>query len=321
MATPAILLFVVTCAAQLISGIRGSDSGSGTENNVGNNGNNSSGGHSLVRGSSIVVAAAAASPSGDNPAAAVSLERHHGHGHGHGSYNHNNNNNNNNSPSHASNDNSFDYYAYSMSYQPEFCRENNERFVGCSSFQEEWEGQLTIHGLWPNRNDGTWPSTCTDEKLDVSLMDEISMELNERWPNVKSSTDSKDHTAFWAHEWTKHGTCSGLSQHDYFQTALNLFIPTPSIVLQNYGSVVPKKHLQQQFNEEEANDGADNDNMTILVCKYGYLSEVRACYEKMEDGKAGKRMVCPNVAMKEDTCGEEIKIASFASSKVVTAVE
>eukprot|EP00581_Thalassiosira_minuscula_P031240 CAMPEP_0183785438 /NCGR_PEP_ID=MMETSP0739-20130205/66498_1 /TAXON_ID=385413 /ORGANISM="Thalassiosira miniscula, Strain CCMP1093" /LENGTH=160 /DNA_ID=CAMNT_0026029441 /DNA_START=781 /DNA_END=1263 /DNA_ORIENTATION=+ len=148
----------------------------------------------------------------------------------------------------------------------------------------------------------------------------MSEELNERWPNVKSSIDSIDHMSFWNHEWTKHGTCSGMSQKDYFQTALDLFLPTPSIVLENHGSVVPKTELQEQFKEEDDTSSAGADT-TLMVCKYGYLSEVQACYKKMEDGRTGKRMVCPNVATKEDTCGEEIRIASFTSSSDVTTVE
>ena len=48
-----------------------------------------------------------------------------------------------------SNSNTFDFYVYSMTYQPEFCRENNEKFVGCKRPEEYWEKQLTIHGLWP----------------------------------------------------------------------------------------------------------------------------------------------------------------------------
>ena len=44
----------------------------------------------------------------------------------------------------------FDFYVYSMTHQPDFCRENGERYEGCREYMESWEGQLTIHGLWPN---------------------------------------------------------------------------------------------------------------------------------------------------------------------------
>ena len=75
------------------------------------------------------------------------LEHHHGRGHyNNRGYDNNSNNSNNN----KNKDDSFDFYVYSMSYQPEFCRENHEKFVGCQHYKENWEGQLTIHGLWPN---------------------------------------------------------------------------------------------------------------------------------------------------------------------------
>ena len=46
----------------------------------------------------------------------------------------------------------------------------------------------------------------------VGLMDQL-------WPTCQSSgTDA----AFWGHEWSKHGTCSGLDEHTYFETALTL---------------------------------------------------------------------------------------------------
>ena len=55
----------------------------------------------------------------------------------------------------------FDLYALTMHHVPEFCQmddwntgQSNRRFWGCRSanvtYKESWEGQLTIHGLWPN---------------------------------------------------------------------------------------------------------------------------------------------------------------------------
>jgi|EP00970_Alexandrium_tamarense_P000756 ribonuclease I len=74
----------------------------------------------------------------------LSLEHHHGHHSSHSDRGHNKDD----VPS-QSTDNSFDFYIYTMTYQPEFCRENGDEFVGCQRYEEDWEGQLTIHGLWP----------------------------------------------------------------------------------------------------------------------------------------------------------------------------
>ncbi len=78
--------------------------------------------------------------------AAIAMERHHTH-HQHKVHGQSRHNDPSKSASHKDN---FDFYVYSMSYQPEFCRENNEKYDGCRAFNESWEGQLTIHGLWPN---------------------------------------------------------------------------------------------------------------------------------------------------------------------------
>jgi ribonuclease I len=214
----------------------------------------------------------------------------------------------------------FDFYVYSMTYQPEFCRENSERFTGCHHPQQYWEGQLTIHGLWPQRIDGTWPSECTSERLrdqfyisPEDASNSIMPELEEKWPNIKADSNSRSHTEFWEHEWDKHGTCSGLVQFDYFSKALGLLLETPSVVRQAYGSTVHKNELL---------DGYGGEKMASLVCKSGYLSEVRACFEKKEDGIPGERMECPESTLSESSCGEEINIASFdAFEAIVESVE
>lgn len=286
MAAPAILLLAIMGLAIAFS-------------NRDKDGSDSDIGHDLIRGSSVNEDEPDDSEitDGSEDENIISLERHHGHSHGH------------NGPSKPQSDNtkmndsSFDSYIYSMSYQPEFCRENNEKFDGCQNFMEIWEGQLTIHGLWPNRNDGSWPQTCSDEQFNLSLLDDLSDELEQNWPNVKAlKPGSRSHESFWSHEWSKHGTCSGLNQHDYFAMALHLLLPTPPIVKDNYGAVVKRKEL------EEGYDGSD---MAVFACKYGYLSEVRLCFEKMEDGTVGDRVACPASNLKQDSCGDEIKIASF----------
>ena len=198
-----------------------------------------------------------------------------------------------------------------MTYQPEFCRENSNHYSGCHHPSQFWEGQLTIHGLWPQRNDGTWPSECTAEPLQDSFYvkgnDSILELLEEKWPNVKSDPNSRSHRSFWEHEWTKHGTCSGLIQFDYFQNALNLLLATPEVVAKGYGDTVSKAELVE---------GYGGESMAALVCKSGYLSEVRACFGKNIDGTPGERMECPEKVLEEGSCGEEIRIASFGGTSL-----
>ena len=128
--------------------------------------------------------------------------------------------------------------------------------------------------------------------------------MEEKWPNIKAEKDSSSHTQFWEHEWSKHGTCSGLGQFDYFSSALGLLLDTPAVVKEGYGSSVLKSELL---------DGYGGEERTALVCKSGYLSEVRACFEKREDGLPGERMDCPAKVLSEGSCGDSIEIASFGS--------
>jgi hypothetical protein len=75
----------------------------------------------------------------------------------------------------------------------DFCRwldpqtgESNEQFWGCHSanekvtYKESWEGQLNIHGLWCQLYNGSYPTMCTNEKLNPALLAglEVAMEQN-----------------------------------------------------------------------------------------------------------------------------------------------
>ena len=195
-----------------------------------------------------------------------------------------------------------------VTYQPEFCYEKGEKPVGCHHPKQIWD-RLTIHGLWPNNNDGSYPQNCSNEKFDLSNLQPIREELEQKWPNIQApSSNTARHVDFWEHEWGKHGTCSGLSQLDYFSHALKELIPTPSIVTdaEEQHAVVKKDDLLAAYG------GAQ---LVVLVCEKGYLSEVRVCHQKEADGNVGERMECPETILRESSCGSDIGIASFQTKE------
>jgi ribonuclease T2 len=78
-----------------------------------------------------------------------------------------------------------------------------------------------IHGLWPQYNNGTYPAFCNDAKYQEvagTLFDNMTV----YW-NSECNDDTLDNQNFWAHEWSKHGTCTNLNETTYFNKALDLF--------------------------------------------------------------------------------------------------
>lgn len=87
---------------------------------------------------------------------------------------------------------------------------------------QNWCGGYNIHGLWPQYNTSAYPSWCPGSPYQ-NVTDPLLPRMNSSW-NVECTTSNQD---FWSHEWDKHGTCvsrqTGLSEDQYFTTALNVF--------------------------------------------------------------------------------------------------
>jgi len=81
------------------------------------------------------------------------------------------------------------------------------------------DGNWTIHGLWPQWNSQSWPSWCTSAPFSMSALAPIQSELTQFWPSCQGDPLQE----FWAHEWSKHGTCSPWGVYQYFNTALQVF--------------------------------------------------------------------------------------------------
>ncbi|KAK4483021.1 hypothetical protein RD792_010197 [Penstemon davidsonii] len=58
-------------------------------------------------------------------------------------------------------------------------------------------------GLWPDYNDGTWPSCCTGKKFEAKEVSTLLGALNKYWPTLSCGSTSNCHGGkglFWEHE-------------------------------------------------------------------------------------------------------------------------
>lgn len=191
-------------------------------------------------------------------------------------------------------------YVFAYSWTPEFCYGNTATYPGCSNttspYYASWGKYFTIHGLWPQYYAGSYPADCTTEAFDVSVVNALGYNnFLEHWPNVQYAESDPNYPSFWEHEWTKHGTCSGLTQANYFQNALNVLktYPTPAIISASVGKDVSAADVRAAFGGAE---------YVSLQCENGqYLSGAFLCLSQ-KNGIPNGQVVCPADVHAEDTC-------------------
>lgn len=205
-------------------------------------------------------------------------------------------------------------YVLTQSWQPEFC--HGHSYPGCShpNASEYMYTHLTLHGLWPQyampRHGQTYPFNCSSEKFDPTVLSRIPGgvdAIEEYWPNVKSSPGNwAAYTGFCQHEWQKHGTCTGLSQVQYFSTAVSYLKKqgTPSLISSHISSSVTKAALQAAYG------GASR---VSLGCGGGkYLSQVMTCWGLDKKSHLPTSQVdCPQAVLSEDSCSSTVFISGF----------
>jgi ribonuclease I len=75
----------------------------------------------------------------------------------------------------------------------------------------------TIHGLWLNYSYPVEHQFCNNSTLNLTNISELIPEMEINWGSLYESN-----VEFWNHEWIKHGTCSNLTQYEYFSKGLQL---------------------------------------------------------------------------------------------------
>lgn len=181
----------------------------------------------------------------------------------------------------------FDYFALALQWPGTFCQRTRHCCAsnGCCRGSNS-PGIFTIHGLWPDYNDGTWPSCCTKSRFDPKEISTLNEALEKYWPSLSCGSPSScsgGKSTFWGHEWEKHGTCSSPvfhNEYDYFLTTLNVYFKyNVTSVLNDAGYVPSNTEKYPLGGIISAIENAFHISPQI-VCSKGAVEELRLCFYK-----------------------------------------
>ncbi len=160
----------------------------------------------------------------------------------------------------------FDYFVLSLSWSPAFCSGRGEE-------NPEQCGQgrrfgFIAHGLWPQFAPTGYPTFCATRAEPVP--EDVVARMLPLMPG----------SALIAHEWQKHGTCSGLDVRAYFDAVADAFtrvaVP-PALAAPVTSQATTARQLRAAF--VEANPGLAGEGLAI-VCASRELAEVRVCLDR-----------------------------------------
>ncbi len=165
----------------------------------------------------------------------------------------------------------FDFYVLALSWSPSYCASEgpraNKQQCGISR-----PFGFVVHGLWP-QNEWGYPANCQLDNV-RSRGGYVPRQIISRLSDIMPSA------GLAAYQWRKHGSCSVLSQDEYFSTLRNAFdqvrIPTS---LRNLASGRRVDPLLVEKAFIAANPGMKPDGISVS-CKRNYLQEVRICMTK-----------------------------------------
>jgi ribonuclease T2 len=179
-------------------------------------------------------------------------------------------------PAASSQPGQFDFYLLTLSWSPEYCYSHS------SSSECDSHPGFVVHGLWPQNSNGTYPQNCSSAPGPANPQQYLNL-----IPTV----------SLIQHEWTTHGTCSGLSANDYFKAIGTAFhavkIPSGFVNVKQQTSLSPSAIIGQFA---AANPSWPQGSIA-LSCGKNYLTAVEVCLSKTLQPEA-----CQNV----HTCGATV---------------
>jgi ribonuclease T2 len=153
----------------------------------------------------------------------------------------------------------FDFYVLNLSWSPEFCH-GHPNAAECAQHRA-----FTLHGLWPQNNDGTYPEDCSEAPGPT---------------NPSQYADIYPDASLLQHEWQTHGTCSGLGADQFLTLARradqSIQIPSQLAHMTQTISLAPAQVITL-FTQSNPSVPASS---LALTCGNNFLTAVEVCMDK-----------------------------------------
>ncbi|KAL5721869.1 ribonuclease T2 [Ranunculus cassubicifolius] len=179
----------------------------------------------------------------------------------------------------------FDYFLLALQWPGTFCQKTKHCCAANGCCRSNATNDFTIHGLWTDYNDGTWPACCSGIKFDIKQIKPLLKGLQQYWPTLSCNSVSNCHGGkglFWAHE-EKHGTCSYpvfKDEYSYFLATLNLYFKyNVTEILSKEGYVASNTEKYPLGGIVSAIQNSVKATPKI-VCRHGAIKELHICFYK-----------------------------------------
>jgi len=156
----------------------------------------------------------------------------------------------------------FDFLLFVQVWPPTWTKSSS------ANFKKTVFDYFTIHGIWPEYDNGSWPQYCNKSaKFNLSKIEKLIPQLKKYWTNFKNPYN------FWKHEYLKHATCVTNDtllndEFKYFSAGLELHHQFPVYTVLAKSGILPDNN--HSYSVDLIDLALENyfDYQPLLICEY-----------------------------------------------------
>jgi len=181
----------------------------------------------------------------------------------------------------------------------------------------------TLHGLWPDWCDGSYPSECDEKRAYTGIGDILSSggadsvltDMKTFWKDYKG-----DDETFWEHEWGKHGTCVSTLAPDcyngykpkeevvpYFTKAVSLFKTLPTYKWLAEAGITPSTSKTYKLADVQAALKKNHGATVYIGCEGNAINEIWYHFNVQGSLQTGKFQAMEPSGIEDGGCPKSVK--------------